>query len=164
MKLRHLIACLFLLIGVASLAAVAYLTWRNVVHGDGMILWLYLILVLAGIPLAITWWKDLVATEWSVIVSFVLAASLLVTGFALYEGFMEHGNLWHAFAPEDPQPPFKTFEEFFKNKPPERPILPRIAITIFWIFLLPVIVPLTYKGSLFCLRRLSRRYAAPISQ
>ena len=154
MKLRHLIACLCLLIGVASLAAVAYLTWLNVVHGDGMILWVYLVLVLAGIPLLITWWKDLVATEWAVIISYILAASVFAAGFALYLGATDHDNPWHVFAPtqDPPHDPSLTLENYFKNKPPDKPLWPRIAAGLFLILLGPIIT-FIHKGSLSCLRR-----------
>lgn len=158
MKLRHLMACLCLLVGLISLAAVAYLTWRNVVQGDGMILWLYLILILAGIPLVITWWKDLVATEWPVIVSYILAAAAAVAGFALYLGTTDHDNPWHVFLPEEarPQVPALTLQEYFNNKPPEKPLWPRVTAGLFLVLLGPFI-SFFYKGCLFAVRSLRRR-------
>jgi hypothetical protein len=166
MKLRHLIACLCLLVGIASLAAVAYLTWRNIVLGDGTILLPYLILFLAGIPLVITWWKDLVSTEWPVIVSYILAGAVVVVGFALYLGVEDHDNPWHVFVPtqEPPHDPSLTLENYFKNKPPEKPLWPKITAALFLMLLGPIIVPFIYKGSLLCLRSLRRRPPAPISQ
>ncbi|QIF04376.1 hypothetical protein [Roseimicrobium sp. ORNL1] len=166
MKLRHLLACLSLLVGIASLAAVAYITWRNIAHGDGMILWLYLILLLAGIPLTITWWKDLVATEWAVIVAFILASSLVFTGFVMHDGFMEHGDAWHAFKADKirPQVSAMTTEEYFKNLPPPQPIWPKVSAYFLFFFWGPAFVIFIYKGSLFCLRSLRRRPPAIISQ
>jgi hypothetical protein len=166
MKIRHLIACLCLLAGIVSLAAVAYLTWRNIVHGHGMILGVYLVLALAGIPLAITWWKDLVATEWAVIASFILASSAVCIGFVMHDGFMGHGDFWHAFKPEKiiPHDPSMTTEEFLKNMPPPEPIWPKVSAYFLFFFWGPAMVLLIYKGSLLCLRSLRRRPPAPISQ
>jgi hypothetical protein len=158
MKLRHLIAYPCLLVGLVSMTAVAYLTWRNVVHGDGMILFPYLIVFLAGIPLVITWWKDLVATEWPVIVSYVLAAAAAVAGFALYLGATDHDNPWHVFLPEEarPQVPALTLEDYLNSKPPERPLWPRVTAGLFMVLLGPFI-SFFQKGCLFALRSLRRR-------
>jgi hypothetical protein len=166
MKLRHLIAFLCLLVGLTSLASVAYLSWRNIVRGDGVILVVYLVLLLAAIPLAITWWKDLVAAEWAVIVAFILASSAVCVGFVMHDGFMEHGDFWHAFKPEKiiPYDPSMTTEEFLKNMPPPEPIWPKVSAYFLFFFWGPALVILVYKGSLHCLRSLRHRATRPISQ
>lgn len=166
MKLRHLIACLCLFIGMTTLGAVAYLTWRNVVHGDGMVLWICLVIALAGIPLAISWWKDLVATEWAVIASFILASSAVCIGFVMHDGFMEHGDFLHAFKPEKntPYDLTMTTEEYLKTMRPFEPIWPKISAYLLFFLWGPAFVILIYRGSLFCLRSLRRRSPTPISQ
>jgi hypothetical protein len=166
MKLRNLIAFLLLLLGLASLTAVAYLTWWNIAHEDGWVLWLFVILLLAGVPLVITWWKDLVSTKWPVVVSFILAAASLVVGFILLDGILEYGSPWHAFMPEEASPLVlhMTTEEYLKNMPPPQPVWPKIAAYLLFMITGPAVVTLIYKGSLFCLRSLDHRTPRPISQ
>ncbi|WP_147263339.1 hypothetical protein [Roseimicrobium gellanilyticum] len=124
-----------------------------------MLLWAYAVLVLAGIPLAVTWRKDLVSAEWTVVLSGILAASVMVISFAMVHGVLDHDTAWHVFMPEQsspPDPPMTT-EEYIKNMPPPAPVWPKISAYFLFMFLGPAFVGLIYKGSLFCLRSLRCR-------
>lgn len=84
---------LALLLGLSALVIVGCLIWRDLVHGSGVSGVILTVLLLAGIPLAITWHRDL-AADLAVLPAGLLALCAFVCFGMQLTAYMTDESFW----------------------------------------------------------------------